>query len=133
MQRQSCHFLRRPPHSIFQFRDTSSVIASTISRFGHVMQKDERECFGRNSSATEAPWRTNPVFATTRRSPPGSHPHAPAALREFKRNRAAPRGAREDSANRLPFLGERPVAHRDKDQVDEPRREQLRVTDLMAA
>src|SRR5262249_57869650 len=97
--------------SNLQLRDTSSVIASTISRFGHVMQKDERECFGRNSSATEAPWRTNPVFATTRRSPLGSHPHAPAALGEIVPH---PRGSREDSADRLPFLGERPVAHRDK-------------------
>src|SRR5215468_7164897 len=58
---------------------------------------------------------------------------SPARACCFRRNRAAPRGAREDSANRLPFLGERPVAHRDKDQVDEPRREQLRVADLMAA
>ena len=58
---------------------------------------------------------------------------SPARTCCFRRNRAAPRGSREDSADRLPFLGERPVAHRDKDQVDKPRREQLRVADLMAA
>ena len=40
---------------------------------------------------------------------------------------------KKDSANRFPFFAERPVADRDEDQVDEPRREQFRVPDLMAA